>query len=339
MQSRDPQDLVGALDRWARSDAMQRLAAASGWTWPEGPTDTVVDELARRSADWNFRQKVADGGERHALTSIRAEIGGKVVGEELVRSAAAELGLAGGRPITGGFTHVVVLGGMVRACLNRTREAARRRDELGVERVVVLTAHRPLAGAEPADAEGLGWGPLALESEAAVAAAVAVFGLAEAPDDVTERWWDGDDGELPEGVEPDEWRRRRSSAEHRWRTPGLDVEVVVAPSREPATRRTNTADQLVFWAERAGIGDADRLLLVTTDHYVPAQHFDAIRVLGLPFGCGVETCGVEWVPTGPYQGAAYLQEVRSALLAASRLLAAVAPGTEEGTGQGTSRLG
>lgn len=339
----DRGDLVGAVAGWVMSEAMRRLAAASGWPWPDAPLEVTLAELVRRSADWDFRGRLrASPGaarERHTLTSIPAEVGGRVVDEDMIRSAAAELGLAGGRAITGSFSHAVVLGGMARACLNRAREAARRREELGIPRVVVVTAHRPLGGNEPADAAAAGWGELELESEAALAAARDVFDLPTTPDSLTESWWDGDgtggnEGskgiDVPEGLDPVEWRRRRSWAHSRWQRPGLEVDVVAAPSSEPAARRTNTADQLVFWAERAGVEAAHRLLLITTDHYVPAQHFEAIRAVGLRFGCGVETCGVEWVPAGAYRGAAYLQEVRSALLAAARLLGALdAPGAPD----------
>jgi hypothetical protein len=308
--------LIRSLEGWVRSEAMRRLATASGWSWPEGPLRTTLAELASQSADWDFRRR----GERHGLTSMVAEVRGNVLDEGMIRAAATELGLAGGRSVTGSFSHVVVLGGMALACLRRTREAARLVDQLGVSRVAMLTAHRPLAGTEPADALEAGWGALQLESEAAEAAVRDVFGLPSRPDSEEAWWWESDLSEVPVDVAPVEWRRRRSWAHRRWRMSGLDVEVIVAPSGEPSARRTNTADQLGFWARLAAIGRSHHLLLVTTDHYVPAQHFEAIRAVGLEVGCGVTTCGVEWVSTGPYQGAAYLQEIRSALLAAVRLV-------------------
>jgi hypothetical protein len=332
--------LVDALDSWVRSDAMRRLADASGWAWPgdDVPLDEALGALVAASAAWDFRKRLFESGERHALTSIPAEVGGDTLDEGLIAAAAADLGLAGAACDTGAFTHVAALGGMARACLNRAREAKARLDAAGGEAttVALLSAHRPLAGKEPGEAAELGWGDLSLESEAAVAAMRDVFGPAVEPEEVVASWWDGDapptpDGYLPSAADrdatwPDEWRRRLSWSQRRWHAgggQGLRVEVVAAPSATPLARRTNTADQLAWWAERVGLGPEHHVLLVTTDHYVPAQHFEAVRALGLDVGCGVATCGVEWRPTGPYQGAAYLQEVRSALLAAERLLGAV----------------
>ena len=69
---------------------------------------------------------------------------------------------------------------------------------------------------------------------------------------------------------------------------------------------------------------AERVLLVTNDPYVRLQHCDAIRLLGLTYGCGVETvrldaaASAEWVR--PLSTTELLQEVRSSILAMARLL-------------------
>lgn len=60
---------------------------------------------------------------------------------------------------------------------------------------------------------------------------------------------------------------------------------------------------------------------MTTDIYVPFQHCDAIRVLGLSANCGIDTVGADGSASaapGPY-----LQEIRSAVRAMRNLEVAV----------------
>jgi hypothetical protein len=106
-----------------------------------------------------------------------------------------------------------------------------------------------------------------------------------------------------------------------------DVTVVCA-RRAESTTRANTADTYDAW-RAADPGHHERILIVTTDIYVPFQHFDAIRKLGLTAGCSVETIGVPAgfeLPNGfrvQFTLSHYLQEVRSAIRSLRRLLAAV----------------
>ena len=88
----------------------------------------------------------------------------------------------------------------------------------------------------------------------------------------------------------------------------------------------NTEDQLRYWAAQHEIGRDDRVLLLTTQIYVPFQQLVALRVLGIERGCAVHYCGVDaessFLPGLSFSGRSYLQEVRSALLAADTLMTA-----------------
>ena len=147
-------------------------------------------------------------------------------------------------------------------------------------------------------------------------------------------------GAWPRGeLKPEQKQRLHAAwAIHRWPT----VEVVIAPSGDPAERRANTADQLRYWADLAGIDSRHDVLLVTTQIYVPYQHMDALRVLGLERGCGVYSCGVDaassLLPAKAFGGREYLQEIRSALRAAATLLRA-ARDNAAGEAPGVRRLG
>ena len=81
---------------------------------------------------------------------------------------------------------------------------------------------------------------------------------------------------------------------HEYTSARQPVSVIAAPSSEPEVRRTNTPDSYQWFAtEFAGLQAGQRLLLVTSDIYVPFQHADAVRVLGLPYEVTVETMGIQ----------------------------------------------
>jgi hypothetical protein len=309
--------LEPALRKWAASPPLRALAGASGWPWPEGAdTAALLSRLAELSDDWNFRAE----RERNFIESDPAEVNGRVVPDDLVKGAARALGLVDATPAPAGrFSAVLVLSGLVSACVNRTRRTAELlREGLDARSVAVLTGHRKLGGKEPDQARELGLGRLFDEADAVLAATREAFGLG--------------DPELAERSRPrlTEWDDSLwgASGRYRWAAAGqsTEVEVLIVPSADPVGRRVNTADQLRCWSERAGIGAADRVLLVTTQIYVPFQQFDGLRMLGLNRGCAVSACGVDagtaYLPMKEFGGRSYLQEVRSALRAASALLAA-----------------
>jgi hypothetical protein len=270
---------------------MRELAAASGWDWPD--TDdvaTTLDRLVDLSSDWDFRRRATAGAgtragaapnavERGQMPYAPAVVRGRTLAESLIRSAAAALGLVeSARPPDELFTHVVVLAGGVTGCVNRARYAADLiRDGIPAGRVVALGAHRllgstrpparPEAPTEREQARTLGLGELDSESAVVLAAARQAFNLPEpartvesAPDAGTEE------------------QRLARAACYRWE----NVEVVITPSAHPEKGvRANTAAQLRHWQDLAGLTPEDRVLLVTTQIYVPYQHLVGIEVLGL----------------------------------------------------------
>ena len=70
--------------------------------------------------------------------------------------------------------------------------------------------------------------------------------------------------------------------------------------------------------------------MVTAPIYVPFQHCDALRVLAVPYGCGVDTVGVDpglpalrALPEPTLTPGRYLQEIRSAIRSMRHLHAAL----------------
>ena len=111
------------------------------------------------------------------------------------------------------------------------------------------------------------------------------------------------------------------------------VRVLAAPSSEPDRRRAHTADTQRFWAEHVRLRAGDPVLMVTAPIYVPFQHCDALRTLAVPYGCGIDTVGVDpalatpaRVPEPTLTPGRYLQEIRSAIRSMRALHAALPAG-------------
>ncbi|MEU7867061.1 hypothetical protein [Dactylosporangium sp. NPDC049140] len=255
---------------------MRDLVSAFGGELPGEDLLAWLDAFS--DAHWNFRGRLG-GVERDR---IRVDLPPQLAAAAL--DAAAGLGLTGSaEPPHDEYAHVLVLGGLARACLQRTEHAARLAAARRIGSVAALGSLRPLGPEERAvpGVEGC-----ATEADALAAGVKAAF--------------------------------------------GGDVPVLVAPPRAPGAGRANTADTYEHWAALARPRADQRILVVTSPLYVPFQHCDAIRILGLRYRCGIDTVGFDPLRASTPQppGAAgpdrCLQEIRSAIRAARALLAAVA---------------
>jgi hypothetical protein len=306
-----PAEVRTAIAGWLASPALADLVRAFGGEPPSGPPETVIDELARFSRyAWDAR----GGGERDDTRwpAHAAEV------DALVRASAHALGLAGRqRPAGGSYDHVLVLGGGPRTAMARTHFTTGLLDERAIRTAAIagLGSLRPLSPRERATAAEWAMPELVCEADAMAAAFSRVF---DRPRRESQRTGVTDAGE--------QWWVRTYELSDR------TLHVIAAPASRPG-ERANTVDTLTGWAELvASPTSRERLLLVTTDLFVPFQHCDAVRTLGLRYGCGVETVGFDaardaWVT--PRAAAAVLQEVRSAILSMQRLLRAF-PGRAAG---------
>jgi hypothetical protein len=311
--------LEPVLRDWVSSAPMRALAEAAGWAWPScADTGELIRQLAGLSADWDFRGR-GGGVERNFIDSQGALEGEREIPEDLVVSAASALGLVNATPIPPErFTSLVVLSGLARACVNRTTHAsALLRGGVQAASVAVLGGHRELSAEETVLAKEQGFGELFDEAQVVLAATRQAFSLGGEPESEVS------------GPRRNDWddELRTASAWYRWPA----VEVLIVPSGQP-DRRVNTEDQLRYWAAENGIGHDDRVLLLTTQIYVPFQQLVALRVLGIERGCAVYYCGVDakssFLPGLSFSGRSYLQEIRSALLAANTLMTAAREGSD-----------
>ncbi|WP_415648998.1 hypothetical protein, partial [Stackebrandtia soli] len=265
----------------------------------------MLDELVAFSAEhWDFRH----GAERHEARRRRFD--GST--EAAITDAAKALGLAGHEtPLLDRYDHVLILGGMARACLGRTRYAHEVLRSVDAGTVSAIGGYRPLT-TEERDLTARFDGACRYEVDALALGLRRAFG-GDAPT--------GTAGGDPD-VDP-----RTAWCSVRIACPGdIPLWAVAAPSGEPDTRRANTADTCRFWAEHvANLTGGERVLIVTSAIYVPFQHCDAIATIGLPYDCAVETVGHDPslmdddLRQEPPTADRYLQELRSALRSMRRL--------------------
>jgi hypothetical protein len=302
------------IEAWTRSPELDELVRLSGDKVPDLDLPELLSWLEEFSVVWDFR-----GGKERNLFEARSL---DAATERKIKDAAAALGLIkGGVTPRGRYDHVLILGGLARACLARPLAAAKLLQKGGVEAgsVTALGGYRKLKGdeiglVERVAGEHAGAEDVGDEFDAMDVGVRLAFGL-DSPE--RER---GERSRLQFGS----WRVHEYTTES-----GLPVSVVAAPSSEPEKRRTNTADSYQWFAtELAGLQPGQRVLMVTSDIYVPFQHADALRVLGLPFQVAVETMGIQPGDVDPrlsqvFSADAYLQEARSTIMAFGRLLAAI----------------
>lgn len=323
------------LDRWLRSEPIRLLAALSGWRWPEtGSVRDLARELADLSSDWDFRGRArARSGahfvERAAMPSDNDVVlpGGKTMDVHRVLSAADALGLVAThidkmvQP-----THVVILSGTARANVNRTSFAADVMTQYGFSprHIVALGAHRELGENERASTRELGLADTGTEWTTLRDSLVQALDLGRAETQIESH---------PDRGEPSD--RFSRSAYYEWQRCDDDVQLYVVPSpnaQDEKPRPANTEHQLRWWIDHcADVDSRSRVLVVTTQIYVPYQHMVALRVVGVNGpGCYVMTAGVDGagakVSTRDFTARDYLQEVRSALLAARSLADELMPG-------------
>jgi hypothetical protein len=112
---------------------------------------------------------------------------------------------------------------------------------------------------------------------------------------------------------------------------GRTIATVLSASTGRPPVRPDTADTLSLWARCADPQLGQRVLMVTTQVFVPFQTFDGLRRLYLCHGAAVDVVGYAPKPGDPPQTAEYLlQETLSAIKSGRRLLVDAA-GTLMGT--------
>lgn len=301
-----PPAVMDDVAGWISSEPLDVLARVFGGQPPASSSvaDRLrwFDEFAGRH--WDFRK----GSER----ALDAAADFDAATAQVVREVGQALGFAtAARPSRGAYDHLLILGGLARSCLVRTRYAAAlMRDGVAVESVSALTAYRDLSVDERSLLRRAGEHDVAGESHLMRDEMTRSFGL---------------------GAPTKQWESRSATpygdaAVWVWEVGAMTASVVVAPSSKPGVRRADTADSLRYWTRYSGrLTSESSVLVVTSPVYVPYQHSLAVRLVALPHGCSVETVGADFADTrlGPlrqsFSERSYLQEIRSAIGAVRQL--------------------
>jgi hypothetical protein len=299
---------LAQLTDWIRSERLAQLASAWAETPPARASTAELyawyDEISGRH--WDFRQ----GRERNLAAA--ASLADEQV--PLVMATAEQLGLVTpAPPLRDHYDAAIILGGLVRACVTRPRFARElRQARVRLDKIIALGGFRPLGGDEVALAERLGVDAVN-EFGAMVRGVQGAFQLDEKPQVTSST-------DLDQAGNSDWARALFKSA---------DIEVLAAPSRDPDTRRANTADTFAWWASTQPPLTGKHILMITSTIYVPYQGAAAIENLAVPFDVAVETVGVSLSSaelgedTQVFAPANYLQEIRSAVLGYGSLYRAV----------------
>ncbi|MFJ4622093.1 hypothetical protein [Streptomyces sp. NPDC088812] len=297
---RTGRDPLGPVHDLLASPALRELVEMFDGDWPTrgGPRERLAS-LKAFSQVWDLRK----GGSRLA---IAADDG--TLPTDRILALAEQLGMVEPAPVTGGhFDWVLVLGGLASSCRSRAEYAASLLGQgaFTADEVCFLGSFRALLEGERDDAR-----------EFAPDAGQEVYmleALADAEFPSTAPWSTTVDGD------PEKAPRR---AQLRGERPGKPGVRLYAARSSDLSRNANTADTYRQFARDVRL-DARRVLLVTTHIYAPYQHMDAVRVLGLPFHCEVETVGTPPHLSRQVFGAPrYLQELRSTILSAHALVVA-----------------
>jgi hypothetical protein len=229
-----------------------------------------------------------------------------------IREAACALGLVGERPpVSAHYDAIAVLGGTLLACHFRTCYAKQLIHQgVSVSCVYLLGTKRPAAEVERTTLTEHGIPlPQSVQDEFAMLcyAAEREFGVSGHRDESTVA------AEIGAG-----------SFQRIYDPTDVRVFVLCTEGRLNPNRAT-TGDTYEHLVREANLDPGSRLLIVTTQIYAPFQHFDAVRLIQLPHNIQVETVGFPVTPQGMaklplHKPENFLQEIRSAILAASRLL-------------------
>lgn len=305
-------EIINKINEWTQSAALKKILDSFGASIPDGlSTANTVEWLLNFSDEWDYRKKQREAKDTKTNEAARWLLNDSELTPqqaETVMNGIADLGLTGiSIPLRRDYHYIVALGGARLSCLLRPRYAQKIMEQFSLKpkAVIMLSGNRPIADSERSATDTYAKGART-EFDLICKGAEQCFGLSEFHEKRH------DDVNINRS-----WAIRTYSGE-------IPVISIAGPSTEPEIRRANSADTYKFFFEKYHVAEGTKLLLISSQIYVPYQQIEAIRTLSLPYDILVETIGFpnEWSGNmqGLQQPSNYLQEIRSTIQAMSRFL-------------------
>lgn len=272
-----------------------------------------IDRLMYRSEEWDFRRIqresfTIDTGERARWLIQSSQIPESTA--SVLKESIKILGLQGvTEPSYDSYDLCLVLGGALQTCFSRVRfwhELYKTHNASLFDRSVFLTALRPISESETRSSD-LGKREFETEFDAMIGALEQVSA-----------------GQKLCNLDSDLSRTLSLAGSSSFQLEeGHQIDVVAANSVIPGQRAT-TEDNYRVLRESFDVAESRRILIITSEIYVPYQHLDALRMLSGDGAIVVDTIGFKNQQGGI--GAPltkpenYLQEIRSTVLSIARIL-------------------
>lgn len=286
------------------------------------PLDVLIKNLETFSDRWDFRRMARERGmpadDKHhegpgAARWLTEATGlSKTMETEIIENAT-HLGLVHAlEPSQSSYRCIMILGGARLSCKLRPLRAAEViRSGVSTEMVALLGAARPIPDSERDATDTYAPGAMD-EFDLIVAGGQQALGIDKQSFEEN-RYDHPSNSNLS-------WIIKRFIVSFEGQS--LRVVAVSAPSSDPDRRRANSADTFTFFLNQEKVLANERLLLITSQIYVPYVQLEALRTVAVPRKLFVETIGFPGDRMPELQGLTnvnhYLQEIRSAIQAACR---------------------
>lgn len=307
--------IIDSIEAWLNSGELANIVSSFGGKVPKGVSlREKAGWLLSFSECWDYRNKQKTRDQKTG-ENARWKVNNDGITEkqcQVIKSGISALGLLGvEQPKEKEFDYIIALGGARFSCLYRPQYINHliTQTEIKTKEIILLSGMREILESERSATDL--YAPEAFtEYDLINAGAEQVFRLGR---EYYEERYCHQNSNL-------NWAVRNYVVDSE-KTPVISLS---GPSSEPDKRRANSSDTYKFFIQKKNVEPGTKLLLVTSQIYVPYQQLEAIRTLAEPYGLYIETVGFPHKWSNKLQGmmepANYLQEIRSTIQAINRYL-------------------